>query len=87
MGFVMLILLLMQFMFRMDVLPGFIIAAALGSITLALSFSAFLNARNVNRRTTNQINQIIAKQNTVKIKFVNIQNLVTYEYEKYHFQA
>ena len=87
MGFVMLILLLMQFMFRMDVLPGFIIAAALGSITLALSFSAFLNARNVNRRTTNQINQIIAKQNTVKIRFVNIQNLVTYEYEKYHINS
>lgn len=87
MGFVMLILLLMQFMFKMNVLPGFIIAAALGSITLALSFSAFLNARSVNRRTTNQINQIIAKQNTVKIRFVNIQNLVTYEYEKYHINS
>ncbi|MBQ9606351.1 MAG: hypothetical protein IJV16_04170 [Lachnospiraceae bacterium] len=87
MGFVMLILLLMQFMFDMNVIPGFIMAAALGSITLAVSFSAFINARSIERRTTNQINQIIAKQNTVKIKFVNIQNLITYEYEKYHINS
>ncbi|MBO5550537.1 MAG: hypothetical protein J5966_01140, partial [Lachnospiraceae bacterium] len=87
MGFVMLLLLLMQLMFDMNVMPGFILAAAAGSITLAVSFSSFLNARSVKRRTTSQINQIIAKQNTIKIRFVNIQNLVSYEYDKYHINS
>ena len=87
MSFVMFILLLMQFMFDMSVMPGFIIAAALGSVTLAVSFSSFVSAKGVERRMINQINQIISKQNTVKIKYVNIQNLITYEYEKYHINS
>ncbi len=87
MGFVMFILLLLQMMFDMTVIPGFIMAAAIGSITLAISFSSFVNARSVERRMRNQINQIVAKQNTVKIKYVNIQNLITYEYEKYHINS
>lgn len=86
-AFVMIILLLMKFMFEMNVMPGFIIAAALGSITLAASFSSFLNARSIEEKLTSQLNQIIGKQNTIKIKFVNIQNLITYEYEKYHVNS
>nr|MCR5773445.1 hypothetical protein [Lachnospiraceae bacterium] len=85
--FLMGILLLMQSLFEMQVLPGFIMAAALGSITLTITFSSFINARSTERRTINQLNQIIAKQNTVKIKYVNIQNLLTYEYEKYHIHS
>jgi hypothetical protein len=75
-AFVMIILLLMKFMFEMNVMPGFIIAAALGSITLAITFSSFVNARSMEHKLTSQLNQIIGKQNTIKIKFVNIQNLV-----------
>ena len=84
MTFVIIVLLVMQLMFDMNVIPGFIMAAAAGSIALAISFSIFVSARSVERRTRNHINQIVAKQNTVKIKYVNIQNLLTYEYEKYH---
>ena len=87
MVFLMIILLLMQFLFDMNVIPGFIMTAALGAITLTVSFSSYINARGVERRTRNQINQIIAKQNTVKIRYVNIQNLITYEYEKYHINS
>ncbi len=87
MGFVMLILLLMKFMFEMNVMAGFIIAAALGSITLAISFSSYLSARGVERKLTSQLNQIIGKQNTIKIKYVNIQNLIVYKYEKYHINS
>lgn len=86
-AFVMIILLLMKFMFEMNVMPGFIIAAALGSITLALSFSSFVNARSIEKHLTSQLNQIIGKRNTIKIKYVNIQNLVTYEYGKYHVNS
>ena len=86
-AFVMIILLLMKFMFEMNVMPGFIIAAALGSITLALSFSSFVNARSIEKHLTSQLNPIIGKQNTIKIKSVNIQNLITYEYGKYHVNS
>ena len=86
-AFVMIILLLMNFMFEMNVMPGFIIAAALGSLTLALTFSSYVNAKGVEEKLTSQLNQIIGKQNTIKIKFVNIQNLITYEYEKYHVNS
>lgn len=87
MGFVMLILLLMKYMFDMKVMAGFIISAALGSITLAVSFSSYVNARSMEKKLSNQLNQIIGKQNTIKIKFVNIQNLIIYEYEKYHVNS
>lgn len=85
--FVMLVLLLMQILFAMNVIPGFIMASALGAITLAVSFSSFVNSKSEERRMRNQLNQIIGKQNTVKIRFVNIQNLITYEYEKYHVNS
>lgn len=87
MAFVMIILLLMKFMFDMKVMPGFIIAAALGSVTLAVTFSSFLNSRSLDTRLTGQLNQIISKQNTIKIKYVNVQNLITYQYEKYHVNS
>ncbi len=87
MSFVMLILLLMKLMFEMKVMPGFIIAAALGAITLVITFSSFGNARSIERKLTSQLNQIIGKQNTIKIKYVNIQNLIVYEYEKYHVNS
>lgn len=87
MGFVMVILLLMKYMFDMKVMAGFIISAALGSITLAVSFSSYVNARSIEKKLSNQLNQIIGKQNTIKIKYVNIQNLIIYEYEKYHVNS
>ncbi|MBQ7583397.1 MAG: hypothetical protein IJT24_02200 [Lachnospiraceae bacterium] len=87
MAFVMVILLLMKFLFEMKVIPGFIIAAALGSLTLAITFSSFINARGMEKKLTTQLNQIIGKQNTIKIKYVNVQNLITYQYEKYHVNS
>lgn len=87
MFFVMIVLLVMHLMFEMNVIPGFILAAAAGAITLAISSSSFITARGIERKMTNQLNQIITKQNTIKIKYVNIQNLITYEYEKYHINS
>ena len=87
MGFVIFILLILQYMYEMNVMPGVIAAAALGAITLTASFSIFVNARSIERRTVRELNQIIAKQNTVKIRYVNTQNLIEYEYEKYHIHS
>ncbi|MCR5746815.1 MAG: hypothetical protein K6G03_03835 [Lachnospiraceae bacterium] len=87
MGFVIFMLLILQYMFEMNVMPGVIAAAALGAITLTMCFSVFVKAKNVERRTVSQLNQIIAKQNTVKIRYVNTQNLIEYEYEKYHIHS
>ncbi len=85
--FVMLILAILQFVFDMDVMPGFVLATAFGAIAITVCFTVFLNARLSERSARNQINQIVAKQNTVKIRYVNIQNLLSYEYEKYHVKS
>lgn len=87
MTFLILILLILQYMFDMNVMPGIIAAAALGAIALTVSFSTFITARSAERRTRNQLNQVISKQNTVKIRFVNTENLIEYEYSKYHVHS
>lgn len=82
--FTFLMLLIFQFAFGMNTMIGYIITAALAAVALTMIFSSYINSKSELRRAGNFLNQVIAKQNTVKIRYVNAENLLEYEYTKYH---
>ncbi len=83
-GFSMLMLIVLQVYFKMNVMPGTVIAGAAAALSLTWIYLEYLNAKKGLRRASNFLNQVIAKQNTVKIRYVNVENLLNYEYQKYH---
>ncbi len=85
--FAFLMLFVLQYFFRMEVILGGVIAAAAAAVALTWIFVEFLNAKKGLKKSVNYLNQVIAKQNTVKIRYVNVENLLTYEYQKFHVHS
>ena len=78
------ILLVLQFGMGLDTVSGYAVAAALSAIALTLEYLQFKNCTKELKKARRYLNQIISKQNTVKIRYVNVTNLLEYEYAKYH---
>lgn len=85
--FVMLMLLAMQFLFRMNVMVGTVIAGLCAAVALTWIYLEYADAKKGLKRAVNFLNQVIAKQNTVKIRYVNVENLLAYQYQKYHVMS
>ncbi len=86
-SFIILMLLVLRYMYNMDVILGCIIASLAAAVAMTLIFVEYMSARAEMRKASNFLNQVIAKQNTVKIRYVNIENLLMYEYRKYHVNS
>lgn len=67
-------------------LPITIVAAVL-AVCLTGIFVGYRNARDSYHKTSRQINRSISLQNTAKIKYVNVTNLIDYYYAKYRINS
>ncbi len=77
------ILMILYFAASLDVTVGFILLAAMVAITFTVEYSNYSKAQMKLKRVESYINLVISSQNTVKIRYVNISNLLEYEYRKY----
>ena len=68
---------------RMDFRMPVSVVSALLAIALTVIFLRFRDARASLEKTNRQINRAISLQNTAKVKYVNVTNLIDYEYLKY----
>lgn len=79
-----LLLLILQFGFDMDIRMGYFAAAALGAISITAIYVKHSNAESELKLVESGIGKIIRLQNTVKIRYVNNTNLLEYLYLKYN---
>ena len=86
-SFIILMLLVLRYMYQMDVVLGCVIASFAAAVAMTLIFVEYIGARTEMKKASNFLNQVIAKQNTVKIRYVNIENLLQYQYWKYHVNS
>ena len=77
------LLAVLQFALRLDVKMGCIVTAGLAAIALTAAFVSYRNAADNESKADRKLNRTISLQNTVKIKYVNITNLLDYTYTKY----
>ncbi|MCR5687857.1 MAG: hypothetical protein K6G58_07555 [Lachnospiraceae bacterium] len=68
---------------RVEVEMGFIILAGAFAVALTASFVMYQNAQSGISSANRKLNKAISVQNTVKIKYVNITNVLDYNYSKY----
>lgn len=77
-------LLFLQYALRMDVAVGYYVLIGLTAIFVTACGVSYRNALSSETSTEKQINRAITLQNSVKIKYVNITNLLDYMYAKYN---
>ncbi len=77
-------LLVLQFGFEMDVGVGYIITSLTAAVVITLLYVRYLDATKELKRVEKGINRLILLQNTVKIRYVNNANLLDYLYTKYN---
>ena len=68
---------------RMNVKLGYFIMAALVAAALTAVSVVYRSAQDNQTRAEKKLNRVITLQNTVKVKYVNITNLIDYTYTKY----
>ncbi len=78
-----LILLVMQYGFKMDTTIGYLAAALAGAVGITMIFIRHNDSSKELRQVKNGISKLIRLQNTVKIRYVNNTNLLDYLYVKY----
>ena len=62
---------------------GFIILAGAFAVAITAAFVMYQNAQSDIARSNRKLSKAISVQNTVKIKYVNITNVLDYNYAKY----
>lgn len=82
----MLLLLVFQFGFKLEVFIGYFLATALVAIACAFVAIKYMDAGRELKKTIAEINKLIQLQNTVKIRYVNNRKLLEYLYLKYHVE-
>lgn len=82
-----LILLVLQFGFRMNTKLGYLAAAAVGAATITVIFTKHNDGVRELKQVENGIGRIIRLQNTVKIRYVNNTHLLDYLYMKYNVSS
>lgn len=76
-------LLILQFQFEMDVRIGYIIAGGVGAVALTFLYLRHMEAGTESMKAQKKLNKLITLQNTVKIRYVNNTNLLSYLYMKF----
>ncbi len=79
----MIFLLILQFSFEMDVRIGYIIAGGVGAVALTFLYLHHMEAGTESKKAQKKLNKLITLQNTVKIRYVNNTNLLSYLYMKF----
>jgi len=79
-----LMLLILQFGFKMETRVGYLMVAIGIFVAVAVIYLKFTDAQKEQGRAYRSINRIILLQNTVKIRYVNNKNLLDYLYMKYN---
>lgn len=77
------ILLVLQYGFRMDTSIGYLAAVLAGAIGITMIFVRHSDSKTELRSVESGISRLIQLQNTVKIRYVNNTNLLDYLYVKY----
>lgn len=78
-----LMLLVLQFGFRMNTTVGYVISVGAAVIAIAVLWAKYTDAEQEKRRVERAINKLILLQNKVKIRYVNNKNLREYLCIKY----
>lgn len=82
-----LILLALQFGFRMNTKIGYLVTAAVGAAVITVIFTKHNDGVRELAQVENGIGRIIRLQNTVKIRYVNNTHLLDYLYMKYNVSS
>lgn len=77
------LLLILNKIMRLDIQMGLVIVAAVLALALTGIFVSFENSQSAIAKANRKLNKTINLQNTVKIKYVNITNVLDYNYAKY----
>ena len=77
------ILAVMQFSFGMEVYIGYFLTIASAAIALTVVCVKFIDANHELERSSGGMGKLIQLQNTVKIRYVNNRNLLSYLYIKF----
>lgn len=78
-----LLLVIMQYMFKMDVSWGYMLTGGAGAIALTVMYVRYQDAAKEIRQLKKARDKITVLHNTVKIRYVNNTNLLSYMYSKY----
>ena len=78
-----LMLLVLQYGFEMDIQIGFILTIGVGATVVSGLYLKYLECTKELKKTEKGINRIILLKNTVNIRYVNNKNLLDYLYLKY----
>lgn len=76
-------LMVLKFSYDMDVRVGYMIAGGVGAIALTFLYLRHMEAQVESKKLQKKQNKLISLQNTVKIRYVNNTNLLSYLYMKY----
>lgn len=86
-GFAMLLcfilLIFLNFSYEMNVSMGYLIAGGAGAITLTYIYIRYIEANQELKTLSKKINKLISLHNTVKIRYINNTNLLSYLYMKF----
>lgn len=82
-GICFLMLLVLQYGFRLNAKIGYIFTAGMAVIAVAVIFYRFSSCKMELEKVTKSYQRLIQLQNTVKIRYVNNTNLLDYYYLKY----
>ena len=77
------VLLILQYKMKMKVNIGFLICVAAGAISMTAIYVRYNETYAERRQVEKKLNQAILVQNKVKIRYVNVTNLIDYQYTKY----
>ena len=81
--FAILLLAVMQYIFKMDVSWGYMLTGGAGAIALTVMYVKYQDAAKEIRQLRKARDKITVLHNTVKIRYVNNTNLLSYMYSKY----
>lgn len=82
-----LMLLVLQFGFRMETQIGYIIAGGAAAVAITVLWVKYTDAEREKRRVISAINRLIVLQNKVKIRYVNNKKLQEYLCLKYNTES
>ena len=82
-GALVVLLLILQMVLKMEVFVGYFLAIAAVAIAMTVISVRYMDAERDRMRVGENMNKIIALQNTVKIRYVNNRKLLQYLYMKY----
>lgn len=80
-------LLVLQYSFGMEVTIGYVLAGGVGAIALTILYLKYLESVRELEKIGKSINKLISIHNTVKIRYINNTNLLQYYYMKFNVSS